>query len=328
MASFEIGDAEFEEIRRTVHAAAGITLGGSKAALVVARLGKRLKVHGYATFREYCRHLRERDPDGHELREMINCVTTNKTEFFREPHHFAWLRDKLVPELQQRARATGEKRVRVWSAGCSTGQEPYSIAMVLAEAFAGAGWDIRILASDIDTQVLARAQAGLYDEGAADDVPEPLRGKYLERRGDGLMVATAVRELVTFRRVNLIERAWPIRVKFHAIFCRNVTIYFDRPTQEALYERFCKQIVPDGYLVAGHSENLHWLSRILSPEGNTVYRAVARAPMVSRRPPRLSLRPPRVSRRPPPPRVRTGRRRPPSRTSPPPPPAPGSPAGR
>jgi len=317
---FEIGDDDFEAIRRLVREAAGITLNDSKRALVVARLSKRLRHYGYRSFGEYEKHLRDRDADGSELRELINCITTNKTEFFREAHHFEWLRRELIPQLKARAQVTGTKKLRIWSAGCSTGQEPYSIAMVLAEELGHGGWDLRILASDIDTHVLEKAIAGEYDEDVTEDVPVALRNKFFERKGSRLVVARSVRDLVTFRRVNLIEKNWPIRIRFDTIFCRNVTIYFDRETQERLYERFVAQLEPHGYFVAGHSENLHWLSALLTPIGATVYRPAGAAPRaesrrptmaprariatrrpppkLSRRPVRASVRPPRASHRP------------------------------
>lgn len=274
MIGFDIDDAEFEEVRRLVKAAAGITLGDAKRALVVARLGKRLRHHGFAAFRDYCELLRAADADGGEMKEFINCLTTNKTEFFREPHHFDWLRRTLIPELKERARAGGAKRIRLWSAGCSTGQEPYSIAMILADELGSSGWDIRILASDIDTQVLAEAERGEYPAEAAAQLPPELQRKYIEGSGSQIVVAPQIRALVAFRRINLIDPTWPIQIRFDAIFCRNVTIYFDRSTQERLYEHFVRHLEPHGYIVAGHSENLHWLP-LLSPAGPTVYRAAA-----------------------------------------------------
>jgi chemotaxis protein methyltransferase CheR len=285
MVGFEINDQEFEEIRRLVYTTAGITLNDSKRALVVARLSKRLRHHGLSSFHAYCKYLRKSDADGSEMRELVNCITTNKTEFFREPHHFDWLRRVIIPEVKSRAQASGVRKVRIWSAGCSTGQEPYSIAMVLAEELGLSGWDVRILASDIDTNVLKEADEGAYDDDAIVGIPEALQHKYLERDGSKLRIAAPVRQLVTFRRVNLIEPTWSIRARFDVIFCRNVTIYFDQETQERLYERFVKQLEPHGYLVSGHSENLHWLNRLLVVAGPTVYRPAGSSPKrMSRRP--------------------------------------------
>jgi chemotaxis protein methyltransferase CheR len=303
MGLLEIEDDEFDEIRRLIQSTVGIRLDHSKRALVVGRLSKRLRHHGFGSFREYCDHLRQRDPTGSELREMINCITTNKTEFFRESHHFDWMREVLIPELRARAHVSGLKRIRIWSAGCSTGQEPYSIAMILAEELGPSGWDVRILASDIDTRVLTEARAAAYTEDAASSVPEELRRKYFKSNGAHLLVVPRVRDLVTFRTINLVETAWPIRTQFDVIFCRNVTIYFDRATQEGLYARFVMQLEAHGYLVAGHSENLHWLGRLLTPAGPTVYKRAAKSPSrVSRRPSSRarSRRPPKAASHKPP----------------------------
>jgi len=266
-----LADAEFTAIRELLKATAGIHIGAEKRTLVVARLARRVRHHGLAGFPEYCSLLRDRDPDGEELGEMVNCLTTNKTEFFREPHHFDFLRQRLVPEARQR----GARKLRIWSAGCSTGQEPYSLAMTLASDPSLSGWDIRILASDIDTHVLETAEAGRYPAAALADVPEPMRREFFVAAGAEREVSSRLRSMVQFRRINLVEEPWPINATFDAIFCRNVTIYFDQPTQDRLYRRFFRQLGPAGYLFAGHSENLFWLRDIFSPNGTTVYRKVA-----------------------------------------------------
>ena len=290
----QLGDEEFDGLRRLIHAKAGITLGENKRALLASRLAKRLRAHGYATFRDYYELVTKGDPTGRELLELINCITTNKTSFFREPHHFDMLRKRL-PEFLAAARARGTHRLRIWSAGCSTGEEPYSIAAVLDEELRGQGWDVKVLASDIDTAVLAQAEAGIYPARVADEIPPELRRRMFQDRGDHVRVTEALREMVSFRRVNLIEEAWPIRTRFDAIFCRNVTIYFDHATQQRLYARFAAQLEPHGYFFAGHSENLHWV-RAFSLVGETVYRHAT--PGVRRRsslPPRRRSLPPRLA---------------------------------
>jgi len=269
-----LADEEFAAIRELLKATAGIHISAEKRTLVVARLARRVRHYGLASFREYCALLRERDPGGEELGEMVNCLTTNKTEFFREPHHFDFLRQRLIPEL----RARGSRRLRIWSAGCSTGQEPYSLAMTLASDPSLTGWDIRILASDIDTHVLATAEAGRYPATAITDVPEPMRREYFTGAGPDREVSSRLRAMIQFRHINLIEEPWPINASFDAIFCRNVTIYFDQATQDRLYRRFWKQIAPAGYLFAGHSENLFWLREIFVPSGTTVYRKAGDRP--------------------------------------------------
>ena len=262
---------EFEAFRELIHDVAGIALGDQKRALLCSRLSKRLRHFEFSSFQQYYDHLCHDDPSGDERRRMINCITTNKTNFFREPHHFEFLRDSVLANL---SRPGAPRKLRIWSAGCSTGEEPYSIAVTLAEHLSPlAGWDIKILASDIDTDVLAHAEAGVYTRDKSDDIPDSLQRKWFERAGaSSVRVRRPLRDLIAFRQINLIEESWPIRTTFDVIFCRNVTIYFDRPTQERLYERLAKHLTPGGYLIAGHSENLHWLDHLFAPVGNTVYR--------------------------------------------------------
>jgi len=270
-----IRDDEFELFRRLIRETCGISLSAQKRQLLCSRLGRRLRHHELETFSEYYDYLRSEDPDGEELRQLINCVTTNKTEFFREPHHFDFLRASIVPALLARAARGEPRKIRIWSAGCSSGEEPYSIAMLLADCLPGlADWDIKILASDIDTEVLARAAAAVYSENAIAPVPRQMRRAWLESYGsDGeYRVSRTLRDLVKFRHINLIRETWPIRSRFDVIFCRNVTIYFNRPTQQRLYEHFTRYLQPEGYFVAGHSENLSWLSHLFSSAGNTIYR--------------------------------------------------------
>lgn len=276
MQEISLEDSDLEEIRALLFERTGIRIGKEKHALVVARLSRRLRHHQLPSFSAYRRLLREDDPGGLELTEMINCLTTNKTEFFREPHHFAYLERELVPELVRRG---GPRRLRIWSAGCSTGQEPYSIAMVLAGHPELRGWDVKVLASDIDTQVLEVAAEGRYPRSALAEIPEAHR-THLAIDADGVRVQGAARELVHFRRINLVEEPWPLRTTFDAIFCRNVTIYFDHATQDRLHHRFHDRLAAGGHLFAGHSENLLWLRDLFSPVGNTVYRRAGAPPKV------------------------------------------------
>jgi chemotaxis protein methyltransferase CheR len=258
-----------------VHEITGISLTKQKRALLSSRLCKRLRYHGLATFSQYYDLLRREGPLGAERAELINCVTTNKTEFFREPHHFDFLRSTLVPELVARSKRGEPRRVRIWSAGCSTGEEPYSIAMLLADALPAANeWDVKILASDIDTNVLVHAAAAVYSQKLVAAVPTGMRQASFEKcqNPPGLRVRRELRHMIKFRQINFIQADWSIRTRFDVIFCRNVTIYFDRATQEKLYERFTRYLTPHGYLVAGHAENLHWLSHLFIPIGDTVYR--------------------------------------------------------
>jgi chemotaxis protein methyltransferase CheR len=230
---------------------------------------------GLQSYGQYLQHIRSQPAKSAERQEMINCITTNKTDFFRENHHFEFLRDRLIPEVRARAGPGAGTKLRIWSAACSSGEEPYSIAMTVREALGTAhGWDTKILASDIDTQVLGVAAAGIFDPDRFGAVSENLRRRYFLRKKDGsaLMAKDDLKGLIRFRQINLIDPAWPIRTVFDAIFCRNVIIYFNRATQERLFERLVQYLKPTGYLIVGHSENLHWLPNLLVPVQNTVYR--------------------------------------------------------
>jgi chemotaxis protein methyltransferase CheR len=280
-----LGPREFERLRRLIYVEAGISLSGTKRVLLESRLSKRLRALGLDSFEDYCACLDERRDD--ELVPFINCVTTNKTDFFREPHHFDFLRDHVLPAVDARARQTGDRRLRVWSAGCSTGEEPYTIAMLVREWLKGRpGWDIRILASDIDTSVLAAAAAGEYDADRLEGVSPEWRDRFFapvpgfgdERRGR-LRACPALRDLIAFRRINLNDEPWPIQATFDVIFCRNVIIYFDRDTQSRLLTRFARILKPDGHLIIGHSESLAWLSDTFTAVRGvpTAYKLAARA---------------------------------------------------
>jgi len=226
--------------------------------MVLARIAKRMRAFGHAALSEYCAHL-EGEAGAEERRELIYTLTTNVTSFFRERHHFDALRDRILPQLVARARAGG--RVRLWSAGCSSGQEPYSLAMTVLEALPEAArLDIRILATDIDPHVLTPARDAVFPEAQAQPIPESLRRRFLEPAecsdgSPGYRVAEPVRRLVTFRQLNLIG-PWPMKGRFDAILCRNVVIYFDRDTQRRLWGRFAGVLPPGGHLFLGHSERI------------------------------------------------------------------------
>jgi chemotaxis protein methyltransferase CheR len=273
---FGISDREFQRFRALVSLQTGIALSESKRQLVCSRLGKRLRHYGYATFGEYYEHLMERDPDGLELLRMINAITTNKTDFFREAHHFAFFGSEVLARLAAQADTGTARRLRVWSAGCSSGEEPYSIALTLLESLPHPGsWDVRILASDIDTEMLAQGEEGVYPEDRLVTVAPTLQERYFVRgRGAqaGLVrIRRAARELVAFRRINLRHDSWPIRASFDCIFCRNVIIYFDRALQQTVVRRLVGLLKPGGYLFLGHSESLLGMQLGLKSLGHTVY---------------------------------------------------------
>lgn len=271
-----ITDQEFRRFSALIRRETGIALGDHKRELVCARLGKRLRRYGYATFTEYYEHLLDHDPDGHELLRMLNAITTNKTEFFRDERHFAVLRSAiLAPPVIGRG---APRRLRIWSAGCSSGEEAYSIALTVLDALGqGGARDVRILASDINTEMLAKARDGVYAVEQVARVPAGLRAKYFVR-GAGtshamVEVGPRVRELVTFRRINLTEGC-AIRTPLDGIFCRNVLIYFDRALQQRCVTRFVELLRPGGCLFLGGSESLLGLRPELRNLGDCVYRKV------------------------------------------------------
>jgi len=274
---FAITDREFQRFRALIYQHTGIALGEIKQQMVCSRLGKRLRHYGYRTFSQYYQHLMERDPKGEELLRMINAITTNKTDFFREADHFPFLSSEILAPLVAQAHAGGPRRLRIWSAACSSGEEPYSIALTVLEGLSASGaWDVKILASDIDTDMLAEAKEGIYRAERVASLPPPLLKRYFlcgkGARESLVRVRKEVRDLVAFRRINLRDEDWPIRTVFDVIFCRNVIIYFDRPTQERLMVRLVNLLRPGGFLFLGHSESLIGMQVGLRSVGKTVYR--------------------------------------------------------
>ena len=250
---FLFTEDDFKKIAQILHSHAGIALAEGKAALVYSRLAKRLRSLGLRSFREYCALVE--DKQGVDERQaMMAALTTNVTRYFREPHHFDHLRDVVMPKLVDRARRGG--RIRLWSAACSNGQEPYSMAITVLQALPeAANLDVKILATDIDPNMVAEGRAGIYREDAITPVPLDLRRKWFKKSGSGWEVADELRELVAFRELNLIGD-WPMKGKFDVIFCRNVVIYFDEPTQERIWSRFAPLLEPGGTLYIGHSERV------------------------------------------------------------------------
>jgi chemotaxis protein methyltransferase CheR len=269
---FKMTPRDFREVASMLYADAGIFLQESKATLVYSRLVKRLRKLNLDSFHDYCQLVAS--PEGAAERlEMLSALTTNVTRFFREPHHFEHLRSHVLPPLLDAARNGG--RVRLWSAACSTGQEPYSIALTLLSLDPNAAsLDVKILATDIDPRVVAEARRGVYADAALADVPAELRKRYFAptaNRGEW-QVAEDMRRLITFRTLNL-NADWPMQGKFRVIFCRNVVIYFDEPTQQAVWSRFAAKLEPNGWLYIGHSERVTGpaTARFVS-DGVTAYR--------------------------------------------------------
>lgn len=280
VAEFEFTEADFRRVRELIYRHAGITLADGKQRLVYGRLSRRLRALGLHCFSEYLQRVRPGEP---EWQPFINALTTNLTAFFREPHHFEVLADflcgcGLCGHDGQRGRAG--RPLRMWSAASSTGEEAYSMAITALTAL-GESPPVQILASDLDTAVLHTAAAGIYELERIEQL-EPALKKRFFRRGRGAnaglaQVAPAVRQLVRFQQVNLLDAQWELGGRFDVVFCRNVMIYFDRPTQRRLLEHLVKQLQPDGLLMVGHAESLHHAADLLQPLGRTVYRPVAAA---------------------------------------------------
>jgi chemotaxis protein methyltransferase CheR len=274
MLDLELNDGEFEFIRLVVSENAGIVLGPSKRQLVQSRLARRVRDLGLASFGQYCDIVRDAGPE--ELVNLINAITTNVTSFFRENHHFEGLTSLMFPEAM--ARNAQSRRLRIWSAGCSSGEEPYSIAMTAAEFLpTSPRWDFKILATDIDSEVLAAAQRGVFANDRLAGIPETRLQRWFQRgSGDNAGFAkarAALVSMITFNPLNLMGE-WPMRGPFDVIFCRNVMIYFDQPTRDRLVSRFAGLLAPGGYLCLGHSESIHSQSGPFRLVGRTIYRKV------------------------------------------------------
>ncbi len=269
-----ISEREFLRLRDLVYREAGMWLSQAKTALLVGRLAKRLRHHGLKSFKQYY-DLVSNSPE--ERIQMLDALSTNETHFFREPQHFELLKSVIFPKWAQEA-ATGcrSRKIRVLSAGCSTGQEPYSLAMVLLDRFpAASGWEIEIIATDISTRALEIARTGIWPAAKSDEIPSPyLKAFMLKGFADqaGKMKAgPEIRSIVQFFRLNLNEPTYPLAGKFDLIFCRNVLIYFDLRSRERVVRRLARFLSPDGYFFLGHAESLHSMSDCLQTVIPTVY---------------------------------------------------------
>ena len=270
----ELTKSEFALFQRLIHRQTGIFLPEAKKALVVARLSRRLREHNLTSYGAYF-DLVERDPAEHTL--MLDAICTNETRFFREPRQFEFLESDVLPRWRQRGeQGLMPKRIRAWSAACSTGEEPYSLAMLLRTHFPLAnGWSVEILASDISTKVLAAAREALWPVDRADDIPIEYRRAYMlrgVRAEEGRMRAQPnIRSLVEFRRINLNDDQYAVDGPFDLIFCRNVLIYFKAETKAAIIDRLTRHLSPSGLLFLGHSETLHSAAHALRHVGPTAY---------------------------------------------------------
>ncbi len=261
--SAKLSDYEFDRISGLVYSLCGISLGSGKKELVTARLAKRLNELKLQSYDAYLKYL-SGDESGYELLQLIDVITTNVTSFFREMHHFDYIRERILPEYRIKS-----EKIRVWSAGCSSGEEPYSMAVLLFEEIGNLMLrDVKILATDISTNILTKAKEGVYDKQLVNGVPKMLLNKYFDAFTDrdeygrtlyNFKVKSDIRSVVRFARLNLMED-WPMKGPFKIIFCRNVMIYFDKKTQEKLVGKYHALLETGGHLFIGHSENLSSIS--------------------------------------------------------------------
>jgi len=270
-----ISNADFGRLRSLIYEQSGINLNADKKTMLELRIRRRLRSLSLDSYADYCQYLFGPHGQKEELVHLLDVVSTNKTDFFREPEHFKFLVRKAVPELMSRNQS-GRPLV-VWSAGCSTGEEPYTLAMVLKEwGEANPGFRFQVLATDLSHTVLAKAHRGVFTAAVVRPVPDGLRRKYFlrsrDRDSDLLRVVPELRQLVEFRRLNFMDADFGLAQKVDVVFCRNVIIYFDRPTQEQIMQKLAAQLVPGGYAFVGHSETLHDLNVPLVSVAPALYR--------------------------------------------------------
>jgi chemotaxis protein methyltransferase CheR len=270
-----ISARDYSRLRKLVYEEAGIALGSERRTMLEVRIKRRLKELAIPSYGEYCDYLFSQHGLKHELVHLIDVVTTNKTDFFREPKHFEFLTATMLPALT--TSMANRRPIVVWSAGCSTGEEPYTLAMLLSEyGLSHAGFSFRILATDVSITVIEKAQMGIYSADAIRPVPNALKTKYFmrsrDRGSDRVRVVPELRRLVQFRRLNFMDKDYGMTEKADAIFCRNVIIYFDRPTQQHILGKLTRYLEPGGYLFVGHAETLHELDLPLAPVAPALYR--------------------------------------------------------
>jgi chemotaxis protein methyltransferase CheR len=277
MREYELTEEDFRFLARQVYDLTGIVIHERKRDMLYSRLSRRLRTLNLANFRDYCDYVG--GPAGaSEVGAMINAVTTNLTHFFRESHLFDHLRDVALPAFAAAGRQSGSAKLRLWSAGCSSGEEPYSIAMTVKSAPVDfSRWDLRILATDLDTDMVAKGAAGRYRAADAEGIPTELAAKFTDEvatpSGPEIRMRDGLKQLIAFKQLNLMGD-WPMRGPFDAIFCRNVMIYFDHPTKARLIDRYAELLRPDGWLYIGHSESLSKVSDRFQLVGRTIYRRV------------------------------------------------------
>lgn len=268
---------DFQQLSSFIYDNLGIKMPAGKSTMLTGRLSKRLRALSLSSFSEYCEFLFSPQGQEEEMVHLINVITTNKTDFFREPSHFAYLTQTALPTLQNQQNFTGRNSLKIWSAGCSTGEEPYTLAMVLAEVQATQpGFKFDILATDISTRVLDIARRAVYPMGLIEPIAPLFRKKYLlkgvNKKNPQVRMVPELRRRVRFGRLNFMDEDFGLPDKVDVIFCRNVIIYFDKQTQEKLMVKFCRFLNHGGYLFLGHSESLHGYTTPLDQVAPTVYR--------------------------------------------------------
>jgi chemotaxis protein methyltransferase CheR len=268
-----LGERDFHRLSNFIYQYSGIKMPSAKTTMLEGRLRKRLRVTGIETIADYCSYLFEGNGIDTEAVHLIDVVTTNKTDFFREPRHFDYMAEHALPQLL----ADGHRKIRAWSSACSTGAEPYTMAMVMDSQLAGEPQvSFQIVATDLSTDVLRTAHAGIYDRPMMQPVPAEMTRKYVmqpvDPKGAQLRISPHLRRKVGFARMNLMDATYPVGDPMHMIFCRNVLIYFDKTTQTAVMSKLCDQLAPGGYLFIGHAESIAGMTLPVTQVANTIFR--------------------------------------------------------
>ncbi|NQZ79763.1 MAG: protein-glutamate O-methyltransferase CheR [Colwellia sp.] len=272
--AISLNNAEFNFLCTFVYDSTGIVLNEGKREMLYRRLSRIIREKKLDSFSSYCRLLKKQPEQERDF--FINAITTNLTSFFREQHHFDYISQHELPRIIKNGQANN-KRLRIWSSASSTGEEPYSIAITLCEAMKAVmtQWDIKILATDIDSDVLAKGQSGIYELSRIEDIPMKFKKKYFQRgdreNSSNIKVSQVLQQLITFKHLNLLHE-WPMKGPFDIIFCRNVIIYFDHKTQQELFARYYELLKPGGLLMLGHSENLGQYQQYFENVGRTIFR--------------------------------------------------------
>lgn len=271
---------DFQRLAAFIHDYSGIKMPPAKKSMVEGRLRRRVRALGVGSLTDYCRYLFEQDGLDREAVSLIDAVSTNKTDFFREPDHFRFLTEQALPQLLEQREISAKVPLKIWSAACSIGAEPYTLAMVASEiARTMPTLRASILATDISTEVIETARLGIYPEAMMTPVPTELRRRYVMRAKSGardrVRMVPELRAMVAFGRLNLMEASYPLDTDMHAIFCRNILIYFDKDTQKKVLSQLCQHLRPGGFLFMGHSETLNGFGLPLRPVSTTVFQRIA-----------------------------------------------------